>query len=444
MAALSPAQIEETRLAMRTYTHPDGRPNAEKIADALGLASSTVKNRIKRVLAASSPDMGIVQFQQFGCGNGQTVEPPSALNKAARQFMGDQFSTYEQIHGRKETDKAGVPFQMPEGHRLKGVSALVDGEGNEVLRWVKTREDVAVEDIVSAIKEAFKDYEGTAVAAPSPAVADADLLTLVPLADWHVGLFSWQGETGTNWDLKIAEQTIGQGIDDLVARSPSSAQAIVLGGGDLLHADNQENRTARSGNSLDVDGRYQKVLMTACRLVVRTVDACLRKHKHVTVRILPGNHDEHSSVAVAYFLLAWYRNEPRVTVDVDPSLFFWFRFGKVMLGATHGHTVKIKDMAQIMAHRRAEDWGATKFRYAHGFHIHHKSVLATEGGGVISETHQTPTPQDAWHFGAGFLSGRSLKSITYHSSYGEISRSTIAILDAVSNNNLPDAIGEVA
>lgn len=398
MAVLTPAQIEETRKAAAIYTHPDGRPNAERIARALGLAPSTVKNRLRHIAS---------------------IEAPTA---------------YEQIHGQRSATNIGKPFSIPEGHVLKGVSALVDGEGNEVLRWIKTREDLSVADVVETIREAFKDYEGRAEPIPAPAVSDTDLLTLVPLADWHVGLFSWQGETGVNWDLKIAEQTIGQGIDDLIERSPASAHAIVLGGGDLLHADNQENRTARSGNALDVDGRYQKVLMTACRLVVRTVDACLRKHRHVTVRILPGNHDEHSSVAVSYFLLAWYRNEPRVTVDVDASLFWYHRFGKVMLAATHGHTVKIKDMPQIMAHRRAEDWGATKFRYAHGFHIHHKTERATEGGGVIMETHQTPTPQDAWHYGSGFLSGRSLKSITYHKDYGEYSRVTLAVLDAGQDN----------
>ena len=134
--------------------------------------------------------------------------------------------------------------------------------------------------------------------------------------------------------------------------------------------------------------------------------AALRRHEHVTLRILPGNHDEHSAVAIAYFLLAWYRNEPRVTVDVDPSLFFWFRFGAVLLGATHGHTVKIAQMPSIMAHRRASDWGETKFRYCHGFHLHHSAKTATEGDGVICEVHQAPIPQDAWHFGAGFLSGR--------------------------------------
>ncbi len=333
----------------------------------------------------------------------------------------------------QQAPERGDRFQVPSGHVVKGVSALVDAEGRVIQQWQKTAVEHSPVDIAAILKGAFTDV-APAEPITAPAQVYDDLLTLTPLADWHIGLFSWHRETDTNWDLKIAESVVGSAIEDLIARTPPSANAIVLGGGDLLHSDNNENKTARSGNALQVDGRYQKVLMTACRLVVRAIDASLRRHGQVTVRILPGNHDEHASVAVAYFLLAWYRNEPRVTVDVDPSLFFWFRFGKVMIGATHGHTVKLKDMASIMAHRRAEDWGATRHRFIHGFHIHHSSKFASEGGGVISESHQTPTPQDAWHFGSGFLSGRSMQSISYHKEYGEVSRVRVAMMDAVNDN----------
>ncbi|MCZ7855066.1 hypothetical protein O9X81_00390 [Agrobacterium salinitolerans] len=333
----------------------------------------------------------------------------------------------------QQTPERGDRFEVPTGHVVKGVSALVDAEGRVIQQWQKTAVERSPVDIAAVLKEAFRDVQ-PAEPITAPTHVYDDLLTLTPLADWHIGLFSWHRETDTNWDLKIAESVIGSAIEDLIARTPPSANAIVLGGGDLLHSDNNENKTARSGNVLQVDGRYQKVLMTACRLVVRSIDASLKRHGHVTVRILPGNHDEHASVAVAYFLLAWYRNEPRVTVDVDPSLFFWFRFGKVMIGATHGHTVKLKDMASIMAHRRAEDWGATRHRFVHGFHIHHSSKFASEGGGVISESHQTPTPQDAWHFGSGFLSGRSMQSISYHKEYGEVSRVRVAMMDAANDN----------
>lgn len=336
-------------------------------------------------------------------------------------------------HGKSIEQKPehGDVFEMPAGHVIKGVSAFVDPDGREIAKWIKTKEgQLDPLALVESLKESFRDYWPASPVAPAPDVASDDLLTVFPCGDWHVGMFAWRKEVGADWDLKIAEDTIGRAAQDTIACSPPSGHCVVLGGGDLLHADNSDNKTAKSGNVLQVDGRYQKVIGVAVKLMVRTVDAALRRHKHVTVRILPGNHDEHSAVAIAYFLLAWYRNEPRVTVDVDPSLFWWFRFGSVMLGATHGHTVKIGQMPGIMAARRAEDWGATKFRYVHGFHLHHSAKIATEGNGVICETHQAPIPQDAWHYGAGFLSGRSLQAITYHKDFGEIGRVRTAILDA--------------
>jgi hypothetical protein len=73
--------------------------------------------------------------------------------------------------------------------------------------------------------------------------------------------------------------------------------------------------------------------------------------------------------------------------------------------------------------------GATRWRYVHGFHLHHHAKFATEGEGVISEIHQAPIPQDGWHFVSGFLSGRSLQAITYHREFGEIGRVRVAMMD---------------
>lgn len=394
--------------ALRTH----GSQNAA--SRALGVARSTFQNRIHH--AARRGFMGT-----------GPVLPGYHIAKETAVFNKDGDLVREFVQQKPDH---GAEFSVPSGHTIKGVSALVDATGNEIVKWVKTREERDPLQAVEAIKEAFVDYASPVRPIAEPSSCADDMMTLVPLADWHVGMFSWHRETGTNWDLKIAEEVLGAGIDGLISRTPPSGECVILGGGDLLHSDNNRNETANSGNALDVDGRYQKVLMVACRLIVRTIDAALKRHRRVTVRILPGNHDEHSSVAVAYFLLAWYRNEPRITVDTDPSLFFWKRFGLVMLGATHGHTVKIEKMASIMAHRRAEDWGATKYRFVHGFHWHHSRKMVSEGEGVISEIHQAPIPQDAWHFGSGFISGRSMQAITYHSMFGEVSRVRDVILDA--------------
>ncbi len=355
------------------------------------------------------------------------VMPGYRIARASHEMDEDGRIVREWVEQRPDH---GAPFEVPAGHVVKGVSALLDADGKKIIEWVKTREGrVSPEEAARSLKEAFDGWTGSHVAAPAPEGTSAELLTLLPANDWHMGMFVWKNETGENWDLKIAERRIGDAVRAAVDRSPMSERFVVLGGGDLMHADNNENRTAKSGNQLDVDGRYPKVMQSAGRLMVQTVEAALTRAKTVEVRILPGNHDEHSSHAIAAFLYAWFRDDERVVVDLDPSLFWWRRWGSVMLGATHGHTVKIADMPQIMAHRRAAEWGATRFRYVHGFHLHHKRAIATEGNGCIAEVHQAPIPQDAWHFGAGFLSGRSIQTITYHQTHGEISRARVALLD---------------
>ncbi len=83
-------------------------------------------------------------------------------------------------------------------------------------------------------------------------------MTLTPLADWHIGMFSWSKETGENWDLKIARERLASAIDDLTERSPRSHLGVVWGGGDLLHADSNENKTAKNGNALKLTADTKK------------------------------------------------------------------------------------------------------------------------------------------------------------------------------------------
>lgn len=394
--------------------------NQQRAADAIGIPRPTFQNRLR---VASERGMLL-------------DEPPampgfriSQVSTTEREDKDGNTSSSRSIQQKPEL---GPHQEIPKGHVVKGVSVLENGDGETLLRWVKTREgELDPLQLAEALRDSFKDYVPAAPVTPAPATVSEDLATLIPCNDWHVNMQAWGKQVGQKWDLNISESTIGGAVENAIERSPASAVCLILGGGDLLHADNKNNTTT-GGTPQDVDGRYQKGIDVATRLKVRVVDAALRKHGHVIVRILKGNHDEHASVAVAYFLRAWYRNEPRVTVDVDPSDYFWFRFGLVMLGATHGHQSSnhIAKMPGIMAHRRAKDWGETRHRYVHGFHLHHSAKFATEGEGVISEIHQAPVPQDAWHFGSGFLSGRSIQAITYHRQLGEIGRVRVAILDA--------------
>jgi hypothetical protein len=383
-------------------------------ARAAGVARTTMQHRVH-----AAARMGLLGTKP--------VLPGFRLSKTTTVTNQDGDVVREFIQQRPEL---GSEFAVPSGHTVKGVSALVDANGHTIQQWVKTKgSGPDPERIADILKKSFEDYKPAAKPVRAPSYSAADLLSFLACNDWHIGMFSWHRDTGKNWDLKIAEKTIGDVVEQTIEQSPACGTCVVLGGGDLIHADNKHNQTT-GGTPQDVDGRYEKIIEVASRMKVRTVDAALRRHKKVIVRILKGNHDEHASVAVAHFLKAWYRNEPRVIVDTDASAYWKYRFGLVMLAAAHGHTVKIKNMPQIMAHRYAEDWGATKFRYAHGFHLHHKELIAIEGGGCICEVHQAPIPQDSWHYGKGYLSGAGIQSITYHKQLGERGRVVNGIIHA--------------
>jgi hypothetical protein len=145
-------------------------------------------------------------------------------------------SVAQKVDGKwiKQVQDAGDEFEAPAGHVIKGVSALVDPDGRVRQQWIKTREDrLDPLQVAEWIKQAFAEFEPAAAPVEPPRLQGADKLTLIPLADWHIGMYAWHRETGQNWDLKIAEQVISAAVDELIARTPTSSECIVLGGGDL-------------------------------------------------------------------------------------------------------------------------------------------------------------------------------------------------------------------
>jgi hypothetical protein len=403
-------------------------------AEALGVHRNTVRDRVK-------PD-ALCDREGFPIDWTVYVPRDEDINriKALRGELGfkpvlpgfEIKTTAERIDGAwvKQERAHGEAFEVPDGHLVKGVSALIDAEGRTVQRWIKTKEGgVDPRAFVEALAEHFADFQPCTTRADAPPLSFTDQLALYPWSDPHFGLYIWGKEASVNWDLRTAVRMIRGTFEKVIARTPTTQQALLLVGGDTLHADSNENRTAASGNPLQVDGRYPKVLLTACETSAHIIDLMLSRHAEVEVIVLQGNHDEHASHAIAFFLHAWYRNEPRVKVDTSPSLFRFREFGKVMIGSTHGHTLKLKDMPAIMATRQPEMWGRTTHRFVHGFHVHHTSKILSEGNGCITETHQIIAPQDAWHFGAGFLSGRSLQSIVYDKVHGEVSRTKVAVTE---------------
>jgi hypothetical protein len=239
------------------------------------------------------------------------------------------------------------------------------------------------------------------------------------MGDPHFGMYAWWQDAGNDFDLEIAERLTCGAVDRLIQSSPNADVGLLLNLGDMFHADNQSN-SSQSGHQLDVDGRWAKVQQIGLRATIHCIKRLLEKHKKVIFRINRGNHDKHSSYALALMISCYFHNEPRLEVDLSPSMVWYYKFGLNLIGSTHGDTIKEKDMLPIMAADKAQDWGATKFRYWYAGHVHHSQVKEYQGG--IVEYFRTLAARDAWHQGQGYRAGRDMCCIVLHEKHGEIER----------------------
>lgn len=409
MNVLSDSKIKETIASMEKHSGLSSGKMVEAVSSDLKIDISTAYRRISRIKSMASS----------GLLGTSPVLPGYQIKSIATK--GEDGSWV------KQTKEHGDKFKVPGGHSIKGVSALVDADGRVIQRWVKTgaeRVDLAID----AIKEALEAYKGRAELIPQPDFTTEGLLTVYPIADQHNGLMAWGRETGEDYDLKIGADRLRSTMSQLVSRSPASEEAIILNLGDWTHQDNNKNMTPLSGHILDVDGRYQKVVTTGFHLMTDCIDLALQKHSRVMVVNLPGNHDPNASVVLTLALLALYSKEPRVTIDDDPSDFFFHLHGNTLIGANHGHRMKPADMAMNMAVRKPVEWGKSLYRWCLFGHIHHETLK--EIGGVRCESFQTLAAKDSYSHSHGYNSGQSLNSITLDKEAGEIERCRVNIKPA--------------
>lgn len=313
---------------------------------------------------------------------------------------------------------------IPSGQKLRGVSTLYDSDGMVKQQWVKTqidqeRQEEALLATVDALKvdipkEKAKKFKGE---------TNDNLLSCYVVTDYHLGQLSWKEETGADWDLEIAQNLLIRWFATAIESAPDSKVAVLAQLGDFLHYDGLVAITPTSGHILDADTRYPKLVMAAIKVVRCIVQMLLEKHEHVHIIMAEGNHDLASSVWLRALFAEKYSDEPRVTVDNTHTPYYCYPWGNTCLFFHHGHKKNVKNVSMTLAGMFREQFGKSRYPYAHTGHLHHAEMK--EDQLMIVEQHQTLAVPDAHSARGGYVSQRSAKVITYSKTAGEVSRLTI-------------------
>lgn len=318
-----------------------------------------------------------------------------------------------------------MTHEVPDGYHVKGTSTLYGDDGQVKAQWVKSNIDHArqAEMQREAIEAMADDLPRLSPRKAQRQKYRKDLMACYPIGDAHIGMLSWPEETGENWDLAEAERVQCGAMAELVERAPVTETATIVNLGDWYHFDNMDGVTTRSGHSLDVDGRYAKMVRVGVKVIRQCIESALLKHKSVHVINVVGNHDDTGAMFLSVCLANLYEKEKRVTIDTSPSAFQYFRFGLTLVGTHHGHSCKPDRLPGVMATDRAEDWGQTLYRYWWVGHVHHQSLK--DYPGVTVETFRTLAAKDAYAHWGGYRAPRDMKCIVLHCEYGEVARHTV-------------------
>lgn len=275
------------------------------------------------------------------------------------------------------------------------------------------------DDTLERIRAAFDGMEPAQLVKPPERVL-SDLLAVWPLMDLHMGMHAWAPETGdVDYDTKRAASDLMEATEAVLDWTPATKEAVLILGGDTLHADDNTNQTPMSKHALDVDGRHYRVVERCIEAIGYMVERLLGNCEKLTIRVLRGNHDMHSHIILTFALTERYRADQRVVVDKSPRDLFMMQWGRTMIAAHHGDKAKPERMALQLADV-CPFWSDTRHRYALTGHVHHDQ--AKDIGGLRWESLRAFCPPDAYAASMGYTSRRALQALFFDRKRGLVLR----------------------
>lgn len=301
---------------------------------------------------------------------------------------------------------------------------------NIVEYWDKTKEysirvrpEVAhMRDIAAEIVEDMKQYAPSYPEIKREKISDPHLLVIDP-ADVHIGKLATAFESGEDYNSEIAIKRVREGVDGILSKSQgfNIDKIVLIIGNDILHIDTPK-RTTTSGTPQDTDGMWYDNFIKAKNVYVEVIEKLLTiADVHVVYN--PSNHDYTNGFFLADVVRTWFKDAPNVTFNTSIAHRKYYRYGKNLIGSTHGDGAKANDLPILMATESPQEWSLTKHRYMYTHHVHHK--MSKDYVGVTVESLRSPSGTDSWHHRKGYQHApKAIEGFIHHPEHGQVARLT--------------------
>lgn len=241
--------------------------------------------------------------------------------------------------------------------------------------------------------------------------------------DHHFGMLAWNRETSEDYDVKIAQKVMIYAVRQHLrsAQARGVNRILIPLGNDVFHLNDPTAATPTNGNPLDTDCRLAKVFEAAEETWIRAIKECAEVAP-VDIIWIPGNHDPQTGYYLARVLNRVFENSSSVNISDDIKPRKYYRFGKTLLGYTHGDQTKDSQLPLLMAEERT-DYGECRWKEWHIGHMHKKKETHYNTGDTYAGVRVVRLPSlagtDYWHFNKGFIRQLKTTEANFYAKQGE-------------------------
>jgi len=346
----------------------------------------------------------------------------NTLESYRRRYLPDLTVTQEVLGKNNEVVRTIKGYRENNDVSTEGLMVTSVTKGPYGGAYVKyEKEEISHSDLEQLIKDIATEHSPSYKKIDRKQTTDGKLL-IVDIADIHIGKYSSTDECsrGCNIPLAVSRAKEAFGSILLQATGHNIDQILLTVGNDIIHFDN-DHGTTTSGTKQDTAGTLREAFKAAQKMYIEFLETLIPIAK-VHVMHNTSNHDFFSGWALAQVLEAWFKDTD-VTFDVSGQHRKYFKYGKSLIGSTHGDGAKEKDLLPLMTEDNPKiSKHECPFRYVYCHHKHHK-IAKDYINGTVEYVRSTST-DDAWHNRNGYLSMPAGEGFIHSKDRGQIARLT--------------------